>query len=156
MPEVERSDDSVHSLIDVDSPHVSSVPSDFESQSVKTDTQAERIELEERQKEQAKKEAEVREKAKAKAKRGAHQAKENAGNPVILGNALGVGILGTVLGVGAYRKYVAGELTWKVVGLWSGAVGLFALGDYYVSQYVCPCSPSFIAFSLMMMMLMVV
>jgi hypothetical protein len=53
-----------------------------------------------------------------------------------LGNALGVGLLGTFLGIGAYRKYTAGELTWKVVGLWSGAVGLFALGDYYVSQYV--------------------
>lgn len=136
MPEVERSDDSVHSLVDVDSPHVSSVPSDFESQPVKTETQAERIQLEERAKEQAAKEKELKKKAEAKAKRGAHLAKENSNNPVILGNAVTVGILGTFLGVGAYRKYVANELTWKVVGAWAGAVGLFALGDYYVSKYV--------------------
>lgn len=137
MPEVERTDDSVHSLVDVDSPHVSSVPSDFESQTIKTETQAERIELEQRAKEQAAKEAELKKKAEAKAKKGAHLARENANNPVILGNTLAVGILGTVLGVGAYRKYVAGELSWKVVGLWTGAVGLFAAGDYYLSKYVC-------------------
>jgi hypothetical protein len=45
-----------------------------------------------------------------------------------------VGILGTVLGVGAYRKYASGELSAKVVGAWAGVVGLFAVGDYYVSQ----------------------
>ncbi|KAF2010334.1 hypothetical protein BU24DRAFT_466987 [Aaosphaeria arxii CBS 175.79] len=132
IPEVENSDDSVHSLVDVDSPHVSSVPSDFESQSVKTDTQAERIELEERAKQRA---AEAKEKAKSKSQKGKNYAKENADNPVILGNTLAVGILGTALGVGAYRKYVKDELTWKVVGAWAGFVGLFAVGDYYVSQY---------------------
>ncbi|KAH7128626.1 hypothetical protein B0J11DRAFT_525383 [Dendryphion nanum] len=139
LPEVEHTDDSVHSLIDVDSPHISSVPSDFESQSVKTDTQAERIELEERAKEQARKAAAdaqaAKDRAKAKAKRGGNYAKDNADNPVILGNALTIGILGTVLGVGAYRKFVRDELTWKVAGAWAGVVGLFAVGDYYVSQY---------------------
>lgn len=53
---------------------------------------------------------------------------------MLIGNALTVGILGTVLGVGAYKKYVREELTWKVVGAWAGVVGLFAVGDYYVSQ----------------------
>ena len=140
LPQVEHSDDSVHSLIDVDSPHISSVPSDFESQSVKTDTQAERIELEERAKEQAREQAAeakaAKDRAKAKAKRGGNYAKENADNPVILGNALTIGILGTVLGVGAYRKWVRDELTWKVAGAWAGVVGVFAVGDYYVSRYV--------------------
>jgi hypothetical protein len=28
-------------------------------------------------------------------------------------------------------------LTWKVVGAWTGIVGLFAAGDYYLSQWVC-------------------
>lgn len=139
LPQVEHSDDSVQSLIDVDSPHISSVPSDFESQSVKTDTQAERIELEERAKEQAREAAAeakaAKEKAKAKARRGGNYAKNNADNPVLLGNALTIGILGTVLGVGAYRKWVRDELTWKVAGAWAGVVGLFAVGDYYVSQY---------------------
>ncbi|KAL5472806.1 hypothetical protein PMIN07_000474 [Paraphaeosphaeria minitans] len=139
QPIVERSDDSVSSLVDVDSPHVSSVPSDFEQQTVKTDTQAERIEFEQKAKEaseEAAHQAEVaKDKAKEKAKNDAHIAKKNAGNPVVLGNVVTVGILGTVLGVGAYRKYAANQLTWKVVGAWAGVVGLFAVGDYYVSNY---------------------
>ncbi|KAF2450970.1 hypothetical protein P171DRAFT_427239 [Karstenula rhodostoma CBS 690.94] len=139
QPSVERSDDSVSSLVDVDSPHVSSVPSDFEQQSVKTDTQAERIEFENKAKEASKEaahQAEVaKDKAKEKAKKDAHIAKKNADNPVVLGNVVTVGILGTVLGVGAYRKYAANELSWKVVGAWAGVVGLFAVGDYYVSNY---------------------
>lgn len=40
-------------LVDVDSPHVSTVPSDFEAQSIKTDTQAERLEREEEEEEVA-------------------------------------------------------------------------------------------------------
>jgi hypothetical protein len=60
--------------------------------------------------------------------------KANSDNPVVVGNALVVGILGTALGVGAYRKYVAGELSWRVAGAWAGVVGLFAAGDYYASQ----------------------
>lgn len=105
---------------------------------MKTDTQAERIEFEKKAKEaseDAAHKAEVaKEKAKEKAKKDAHIAKKNADNPVVLGNALAIGILGTVLGVGAYRKYAAHELTWKVVGAWTGVVGLFAVGDYYVSK----------------------
>lgn len=138
MPQVEHSDDSVHSLVDVDSPHVSSVPSDFESQSVKTDTQAERIDLEDRAKEQAKeakdKAEKAKEKAKEKAQKGKNYAEKNSDNPVLIGNTLAVGAVATVLGVGAYRKYVRDELTWKVVGAWAGVVGLFAVGDYYVSK----------------------
>jgi len=142
IPQVAHTDDSVSSLVDVDSPHISSVPSDYESQSIKTDTQADRIEKESQAKEAAANaEANAKaakDKAAAKAKRGGHLAKENSDNPVVLGNALTVGILGTVLGVGAYRKYARDELTWKVVGAWAGVVGLFAVGDYYVSQYVSP------------------
>jgi hypothetical protein len=106
---------------------------------VKTDTQAERIELEEEAKqraEEAKEEAKrAKDKAKEKAKRGGNLAKENADNPVVIGNAVGLAVIGTVLGVGAYRKYARDELTWKVVGAWAGVVGLFAVGDYYVSKY---------------------
>ena len=90
MPVVEKSDDSVASLIDVDSPHVSSVPSDFESQSVKTDTQAERIDREAEAREAREKAQEAAEKAKAKAARGGQYARANSDNPVVLGNALWV------------------------------------------------------------------
>jgi len=142
VPEIERSDDSTSSLIDVDSPHISSVPSDFELQSVKTDTQAERIaheksdEAREKAETLKKKAVEAKDKAKTKASKATDKLKANSDNPVLVGNVLLVGILGTVFGVGAYKKYVAGEITWKVAGAWAGVVGLFAAGDYYASQYL--------------------
>jgi hypothetical protein len=107
---------------------------------VTTDTQAGRIEHEKEDEareaaaDAKKKAAELKEKAKAKASKAGSRLKENSDNPVFIGNALVVGILGTALGVGAYRKYIAGELSWKVAGAWAGVVGLFATGDYYVSQ----------------------
>lgn len=53
---------------------------------------------------------------------------------MFIGNAIAVVGLSAGLGFGAYRKYAAGELTWKVVGAWAGVVGLFAAGDFYLSQ----------------------
>jgi ElaB/YqjD/DUF883 family membrane-anchored ribosome-binding protein len=234
MPVVDHSDLSTESLIDVDSAHVNSVPADFESQEIKTSTQADRIEHEAevkaRQAEEAahphhahhqkkptplqkdvkktekdvkqlgkeveedvqdtareagkeakqagkktekeledfgsqakkdtkatyhkaeKKADELSHEGKQKAKELGHEAKEmghdarvkadragedlrrNSDNPVYMGNMVVVAALSAALGFGAYRKYAAGELTWKVAGLWAGAVGLFAGADYYVSQ----------------------
>lgn len=73
-------------------------------------------------------------KAKKEAKEGAQWADENKKNPVVIGNAVVISALAGVLGIGAYRLHRAGELTWKVAGAWAGVVGLFAVGDYYVSQ----------------------
>ena len=191
VPEVERSDDHVESLVDVDSMHVNIVPSDFESQSIKTDTQADRLERE-AEDEEREMEAEYKEmkreasakthKAKAKAHDTAAQAeaetkrtvdrmsreakktvdqvsgevqktadkvsheakaakrdlRENADNPVVVGNTVVVAALSAALGFGGYRKYAAGELTWKLVGAWAGVVGVFAGGDFYHSQSVSP------------------
>jgi F0F1-type ATP synthase assembly protein I len=131
MPQVEHSDESVSSLVDVDSPHISSVPSDYESQSVKTDTQAERQEREREIKDEAKN---LKNKAAAKKESAKDKARKNADNPVVLANAVGAAVVAGVLGIGAYRKYARGELTGKVVAAWMGVVGLFGLGDYYVSQ----------------------
>jgi phosphoenolpyruvate-protein kinase (PTS system EI component) len=138
MPTVAHSDDSVSSLVDVDSPHISSVPSDYESQSVKTDTQAERMEREAEVKEEAKHVKEeakqVKDRAAAKKDQAKEKIRKNADNPVVLSNAVGLAVVAGVLGIGAYRKYARGELTGKVVAAWAGVVGLFGLGDYYVSQ----------------------
>lgn len=110
---------------------------------MKTDTQAERIEHEAEAAEakakeavaEAKKEFLKKEKeAKAKAKRVAGRFEANSDNPVFIGNAVAVTALSLGLGFGAYKKYAAGELTWKVVGAWTGIVGLFATGDYFLSQ----------------------
>ncbi|CAD0083876.1 unnamed protein product [Aureobasidium vineae] len=136
----EHTDDEVHELIDVDSPHISSVPSDFQSQEIQTETQAERERLESEAREEAQKKAqqaeELKEKAKQKAQKATEKAKANSDNPVVLGNTVAVVALGGLLGFGAYRKYTAGELTWKVAGAWAGIVGVFALGDYYASKFL--------------------
>jgi hypothetical protein len=86
--------------------------------------------MERAQKEFHKKEKE----AKAKAKKTYGHLERNSDNPVFVGNAIAVVALSAGLGFGAYRKYAAGELTWKVVATWAGVVGLFAAGDYYLSQ----------------------
>lgn len=74
--------------------------------------------------------------AKKAGKKGVSKMQANSDNPVFMGNALAVAALSGFLGFGAYRKHVAGELTWKVVGAWAGVVGLLGVGDYYLSQYV--------------------
>lgn len=147
MPEVEH-DTASSSLIDVDSPHISSVPSDYDSQSIKTDTQAERIEHEaqdakiqaDKAAQQAKERAtKTKNAAKEKAGLAGKRVRENADNPVVLGNALLVGLGGLGLGWFAYRKYTAGEFNWRLGGILAGAVGLFAAADIYVSRYVSTC-----------------
>jgi len=145
-PEVLHTDSpSTSSLIDVDTESVHTVPSDFSSQPVKTTSQADRIEREAEQLEaqakeaaaHAEKEFSKKEKeAKAKARKELNRIEANSDNPVFIGNAVAVVALSAGLGFGAYRKYAAGELTWKVVGAWTGIVGLFAVGDYYLSQYL--------------------
>ncbi len=119
------------------------VPSDFSSHSIQTDTQAERISREfEASEAQAKAEfqkaaeaaSQEKKESKAKGKKALHHLEANSDNPVFVGNALAVIALSGALGFGAYRKYAAGEFTWKVAGAWAGIVGLFAVGDYYMSQ----------------------
>ncbi|RDW69305.1 hypothetical protein BP6252_08325 [Coleophoma cylindrospora] len=145
-PEVLHSEAaSTSSLIDVDTDSVHTVPSNFTSQPIQTESQKERIEREaeafeakaKAEMERAEKEFSKKEKdAKAKAKKAASRIEANSDNPVFIGNAIAIVGLSAGLGFGAYRKYAAGELTWKVVGAWTGLVGLFAAGDYYLSQYL--------------------
>lgn len=138
--QIEHTEESVSSLVDVDSPHISSVPSDYEAQSVKTDTQAERLEREEEIKQTAEdikqKAAVKKEAAKDKAEAAKDKLKKNSDNPVVISNAVGLAVIGAFLSFGAYRKHTRGELTGKVIAAWAGALGLFGLGDYFVSQYV--------------------
>lgn len=84
----------------------------------------------------AKEASEDKKAAKAKAKKAASRFEANSDNPVFIGNAVAVTALSLGLGFGAYRKYAAGDLNWKVAGFWGAAVGVFAVGDFYLSQYV--------------------
>ncbi|KAF2860477.1 hypothetical protein K470DRAFT_257927 [Piedraia hortae CBS 480.64] len=63
-------------------------------------------------------------------------AEKNKGNPVVIGNAVVMGVVAAALGAGAYRMNQAGTLTWKVAGTWAGIVGVFAVSDYYLSQWL--------------------
>jgi len=128
-----RESESTASLVDVDSPHVVSVHSNFEDQSVKTTTQADRIEREFEEKTRQKEAKASQKEAKAKAKK--EKLHRNADNPVVLGNALLLTGIGAALGFGAYRRHAEGKLSWETIGLWSGAVGLFATADYFVSKW---------------------
>ncbi|KAK3076655.1 hypothetical protein LTS18_012420 [Coniosporium uncinatum] len=137
-------DEPISSLVDVDSPHIASVSSDYKSQAIKTDTQAERIQHEaedlQRKTEQQAKQAEQKtkeaaDKAKAKGEKAGKTMQENSDNPVVVGNAVVLGLGGAAIGYMAYQKYTAGEFTWKVGGAFAGAVGLFAVADYFVSNY---------------------
>ncbi|KAF4771112.1 hypothetical protein HAV15_012293 [Penicillium sp. str.  len=124
--------ESTASLIDVDSPHVQTVESDFLKQDVQTNTQAERVEREAEEKE--KREDEEKKKAKA------HKAKssgicENTSNPVFLANAAIATVVGAGLGFGAYKQHARGNLSWELVGLSAGAVGIFGAVDYFVSKW---------------------
>ena len=85
------------------------------------------------------------EKGKKNAKKGAQEAEkefksagqdlsDNRDNPVYIANGLLMVVGGAVLGYSAYTKHVAGELDMKIAATWAGAVGVLAVGDYYLSQ----------------------
>jgi hypothetical protein len=149
VPHLSHDESQASSLIDVDSPHVSSVKSDWEEQAVKTETQAQRLEREaeakaERAAQQARKEAEN---AKEKAASGAKKAKstlkkegqklsDNRDNPVVIGNAVLWTVAAAAVGFGVYQKHSEGKLDWKVAGTFAGGIAALAVGDYFASQYV--------------------
>jgi Family of unknown function (DUF5353) len=73
-------------------------------------------------------------KTKAKAKEGGRKLDANKENPVVIANGVILLVGSAALGFGAYRKYTEGTLDWKVAGITAGAVGAFAVADYYASQ----------------------
>ena len=147
IPEVEKTESEAASLVDVSSPHVSSVKSDFEDQAIKTETQATRMEHEAENKareygqkasdvtSEAKKKAATKGKeSKEKAKAGGKKLQDNQDNPVVVGNAV-ILVVGTVaLAVGAYQKHREGKLDWRLAGTVAGVVGLFGVADYFASK----------------------
>lgn len=121
-------------MIDVDGPHVQTVESDFLEQEVQTSTQAERIEREAEEKEKRKREDEEKKSKARKAKAKASGISENTSNPVFVANAVIATLVGAGLGFGAYKQHARGNLSWELVGLSAGAVGVFGAVDYFVSK----------------------
>jgi hypothetical protein len=147
VPSLSHDESESASLIDVDSPHVSSVKSDFQDQAVKTETQADRIEheMEDKARDEANKASAAAESAKKKTatkgkavkdalKKDGKKLSENRDNPVVIGNALIWGIATVAIGYGAYQKHSEGKLDVKLAGTVVGAVGAFAVADYFGSK----------------------
>ncbi|KAK3306326.1 uncharacterized protein B0T15DRAFT_491876 [Chaetomium strumarium] len=132
------------SLVDVDTPSVHTVPSDFESQEIQTDTQAARVEREEQAIEEAEAEAErVRARAEAdlaRKKKAArykvdkaeswlakqfHEMSEGPGGvPLAVANILAVVGLSGWLGFRAWGLYDRGRLGWREAGIGLGVLGV--------------------------------
>lgn len=117
---------STSTLIDVDS-GVSVVPPDFREQTVKTETQATRLELEAESattpaasNEQGQQGGTAKRPSRKKVaeKIGCYTEKYPL---TILSSVLG-GVAAVVLGVSAYKKYRIGELSWRIVGIWGGVI----------------------------------
>ncbi|KAI0114389.1 hypothetical protein GGR51DRAFT_504163 [Nemania sp. FL0031] len=133
---------STASLIDVDTPSVRTVPSDFLEQEVQTETQEKRRELEDAAA-RARAEADLSKKKSVNKARKADNALTKFFSELSDGasTALVATNLAAVVGVSAYLGYKAlglyerGRLTWKNVGIGAGvalSVGLLeaALGGY--------------------------
>ncbi|KAJ5251847.1 hypothetical protein N7489_002257 [Penicillium chrysogenum] len=124
--------ESTASLIDVDGPHVQTVESDFLKHDVQTTTQAERIDREAEEKE--KREDEEKKKARSQKAKSSGIC-GNTSNPVFIANAAIATVVGAGLGFGAYKQHARGNLSWELVGLSAGAVGIFGAVDYFVSKW---------------------
>jgi len=139
------------SLIDVDSPHVQSVTSDYREQEVKTDTQAERMAQEaerdteieakraedkaqDKAQEVKKKAAHKGKEAKAELKKEARKFDENKDNPVFIGNYVLWGLTAAAVGYGAYQRHSEGKLDVETVGTVALGLGALGLADYFASK----------------------
>ncbi|KAI0173133.1 hypothetical protein GGR52DRAFT_542044 [Hypoxylon sp. FL1284] len=118
---------STSSLVDVDTPSVRTVPSDFMEQDVKTETQAARQELEDAA-ERARAEASLSkkkgsgkvQKADAILTKWFSQLSDNASTALAASNLAAVVGLSAFLGYKAWGLYEHGRLGWKSVGIGAG------------------------------------
>lgn len=158
VPGLEVHESQTSSLVDVDSPHVVSVPSDYEEQEVKTETQATRMEREAEDKARAEakkaeekaeekaqqvkqnaqqvkqKAAEKAKEAKAEVKKDARKLDENKDNPVFIGNAILWTVTAAAVGYGAYQKHKEGKLDIQLAGTVAAALGVLGIMDYTASK----------------------
>ncbi|KAK3389886.1 hypothetical protein B0H63DRAFT_464477 [Podospora didyma] len=147
-PQVEYSESaSTSSLIDVDTPSVRTVPSDFAEQEVQTETQAARIDREDEAKERAEKIRAEAEFAKKQARRKARKADtwltkkfeglgDGASGALAAVNVLALVGLSGFLGYRAWGLYDHGRLSWKHVGLGLGVLGAVGAVEGVFARYL--------------------
>ncbi|KAL2163901.1 hypothetical protein VTH06DRAFT_3113 [Thermothelomyces fergusii] len=151
---------STASLVDVDTPSVHTVPSDYASQEVKTETQAARIEREETAREE---EAEAQARARARAEAdlakkaargggggsgGARRAEGwlakhwdtvgagGAAGALALANVVAVVGLSGWLGFRAWGLYDRGRLGWREASIGLGVLGAVGLVEGFLVKWV--------------------
>ncbi|KAI8957353.1 hypothetical protein F5Y11DRAFT_339986 [Daldinia sp. FL1419] len=129
-PEIISSESaSTASLVDVDTPSVRTVPSDFGDQDIQTETQAARQELEDAA-ERARAEAHLaKKKGSGKARRADSfltqwfgNLSDGASTALVVSNLAAVVGLSAYLGFKAWGLYERGRLGWKSVGIGAGIV----------------------------------
>ncbi|POS83101.1 hypothetical protein EPUL_005982, partial [Erysiphe pulchra] len=132
--------------VDVDTSSVHTVPAEFKSQTTQTETLQNRAEdeceSEEKhtsvKQERSEKISEDREK-KATApprKENISHVNSKTKDHVSMFNTIAAVTLCSGLSFGAYRKYIAGELNWKLVGVWTGIVGALAITNFNLTKHV--------------------
>ncbi|KAK1758839.1 mitochondrial intermembrane space import and assembly protein 40 [Echria macrotheca] len=141
---------STSSLIDVDTPSVRTVPSNFDEQEVQTETQAARREREvaEEKAEQAASKARAeadlaKKKAKAKARKADgwlnkqfEGMSDGASGALVAANFIAVVGLSGWLGYKAWGLYDHGKLGWKNVGLGLGILGAVGAVEGVMGRYL--------------------
>ncbi|KAM0601503.1 hypothetical protein ACHAQF_006280 [Verticillium nonalfalfae] len=131
---------STSSLVDVDSESVRTVPSDYLQQEVQTETQADRIDREEK----ARAEAEL---AKKKAAHKARRAdswltrqfsslSDGSAGALAIVNLVGVVGLSGFLGYRAWGLYERGRLSWQNVGVGLGVLGVVGVVEGIFGGYL--------------------
>ncbi|KAI0007652.1 hypothetical protein F4779DRAFT_590825 [Xylariaceae sp. FL0662B] len=120
---------STGSLIDVDTPSVRTVPSDFQEQEVKTETQAARQERED-EAQRARAEADLaKKKGSGKVKRADDvltkwfaELSDNATAAIAVTNIAALVGVGSFVGYKAWALYDRGSLGWKHIGVGAGVL----------------------------------
>ncbi|KAK5653244.1 hypothetical protein OQA88_9143 [Cercophora sp. LCS_1] len=145
-PEVVSTTASTSSLIDVDTPSVRTVPSDFGEQEVKTETQATRLEREKAEEIAARARAEA-DLAKKKAKHKAHKAdnwlakhfdgmSDGAQAAVHVANIFALVGLSGWMGYKAFGLYEHGRFGWKHLGVGLGVLTAVAGVESILGRYL--------------------
>ncbi|OTA63357.1 hypothetical protein K449DRAFT_381856 [Hypoxylon sp. EC38] len=143
-PEVISSESaSTASLVDVDTPSVRTVPSDFMEQDVKTETQAARQELEDAA-ERARAEAHLaKKKGAGKARKADNiltkwfsELSDGASTALVVSNLTAVIGLSTYLGYKAWGLYEHGRLGWKNIGIGAGILAGVGLIEGIFGTYL--------------------
>ncbi|KAH8681731.1 hypothetical protein BX600DRAFT_429648 [Xylariales sp. PMI_506] len=143
VPEVVNTDASAStsSLVDVDTPSVRTVPSDFNDQEVQTETQAARLE---REAEAARAEADLaKKKAGAKVRKADNfltkffgDLSDGASSALVISNLVGVVGLSSFLGYKAWDLHERGRLTWNSIGLGLGVLGFVGVVEGFLGGYI--------------------